>query len=120
MNTWGSDFIVKPTDTVKQVKEKIEDGRTQKPSSYFGDEVMFTEVNVSKQGYAKVLSSIEFDTGRDKSLSGPVTYDQLPFVLEVVHGYGFIINGANAHKSAYDHIKALTDIGKDKTLESYH
>ena len=88
--------------------------------AYYGDDVMFTDVNVSKQGYTRVLDAIEFDTGRDKSQSGSVTFDQLPFVLEVVHGYGYIINGANAHKAAYDHIKELTEIGKDKSLETYH
>ena len=53
--------------------------------AYYGDDVMFTDVNVSKQGYTRVLDAIEFDTGRDKSQSGSVTFDQLPFVLEVVH-----------------------------------
>ena len=104
----------------KQNDQSLKNNVINNAVAYFGDDVMFTEVNVSKQGYAKVLDAIEFDTGRDKSLSGSTTFDQLPFVLEVVHGYGYIINGANAHKSAYNHIKELAEIGQDKSLESYN
>ena len=86
----------------------------------YGDDVLYTEVNVSKQGYAKILDAIEFDSSRDRTLSGSATYNQLPFVLEVVHGYGYIISGSNAHKTANTHISELLDIGKEQKLETYH
>ena len=88
--------------------------------SYYGDDVLYTEVNVSKQGYSKVLDAIEFDSSRDRTISGSVTYNQLPFVLEVVHGYGYIISGSNAHKTAKGHIQELINLGKEKKLETYH
>ena len=86
----------------------------------YGDDILYTEVNVSKQGYSKVLNAIEFDSSRDSSLSGSIQNQQLPFVLEVVHGYGYIISGTESHKLAKDHIKELLDISKDKELETYH
>ena len=86
----------------------------------YGDDLLYTEVNISKQGYSKVLNAIEFDSSRDRSTSGAVQYQQLPFVLEVVHGYGYIISGTESHKLAKDHIKELLDIGKEKKLETYH
>ena len=88
--------------------------------SNFGDDLLYTEVNVSKQGYARVLDAIELDSSRDRTSSGSVTYNQLPFVLEVVHGYGYIISGTNAHKTAKGHIEELINIGKEKKLETYH
>ena len=86
----------------------------------YGDDVLFTDVNVSKQGYSSVLNAIEFDSSRNPHLSGSVTQDQLPFVLEVVHGFGYIISGPNAHKTAKDQIRDLLAIGKDKRLETYY
>ena len=86
----------------------------------YGDDVLYTEVNVSKQGYAKVLNAIEFDSSRDRTLSGSPTYNHLPFVLEVVHGYGYIIRGDNASKTAKGHIQELIRLGKEKKLETYH
>ena len=88
--------------------------------STYGDDVLYTEVNVSKQGYSKVLDAIEFDSSRDRTLSGSATYNQLPFVLEVVHGFGYIVSGTNAHKTSKNHIQELLDIGKEKKLETYH
>mmetsp|Transcript_18836 Transcript_18836/g.16674 ORF Transcript_18836/g.16674 Transcript_18836/m.16674 type:complete len:155 (+) Transcript_18836:57-521(+) len=88
--------------------------------SYYGDDVLYTEVNVSKQGYSKVLNAIEFDSSRDRTLSGSATYNQLPFVLEVVHGYGYIISGSNAHKTAKTHIQELINLGNEQKLETYH
>ncbi len=88
--------------------------------SYYGDDVLYTEVDVSKQGYSRVLDAIEYDTSRDRTQSGSITYDELPFVLEVVHGYGYIIRGSNAHKTAKGHIQELIDLGKEKKLETYH
>ena len=85
----------------------------------YGDDVLYTDVNVSKQGYSNILSAIEFDTGRNPRLSGSVTADHLPFVLEVVHGYGYIISGPNAHVTAKDQIKELLDLGQSKRLETY-
>ena len=88
--------------------------------SYYGDDVLYTEVNVSKQGYSRVLDAIEFDSSRDRTISGSVNYDDLPFVLEVVHGYGYIISGSNVHKTAKTHIQELITLGKEKKLETYH
>ena len=88
--------------------------------SYYGDDVLYTEVNVSKQGYSRILDAIEFDSSRDRTISGSVNYDDLPFVLEVVHGYGYIISGSNVHKTAKTHIQELINLGKEKKLETYH
>ena len=88
--------------------------------SAYGKDVLFADVDVSRQGYDRVLDAIEFDSSRDRRQSGSVTYDQLPFVLEVVHGYGYIVSGPNAHKVSKDHISELLDIGKDQKLEAYH
>ena len=115
---WNVYVIYFHSDT--QDDQSLKNAVINNAVSYYGDDVLYTDVNVSRQGYAKVLDAIEFDTGRDPQLSGPVTYRQLPFVLEVVHGYGYIISGTNVHKEAKNHIQELLNIGKEKKLEAYH
>ena len=73
----------------------------------YGDFVWYGEVDISFKRNQELLSLINFDMDREALIKGNARTKDVPFVLLLCHGLGWILQGDNAHHHINRYIDTL-------------
>ena len=63
----------------------------------YGENVYYAEIDISYQRNQELLNLVNFDQDREVLVKGHARPKDVPFVLLVCHGMGWVLQGDNAH-----------------------
>ena len=72
----------------------------------YGPNVYFAEIDVSQDKNSELLKLVKFDQQRQALINGNVRSKDVPFVMLMCHGLGWILQGDSAHH----HIPKYMDV----------
>ena len=106
-NNWNV-YAIYFFDSVKQLDDKVL--RTHLKNDVlntYGENVWFAEIDVSKPENQQLLEVVQFDRERDALVKGSARQKDVPFVMLMCHGLGWILQGDNAHHHVHNYMEHL-------------
>ena len=97
----------------------LQKGLTDEVLSKYPD-VYYAEVDCADADYHKVLDLFEFQDPRDDFRGRSVQLEELPMVLAIVHGVGYVSHGETSYKLIEDIMPELVDYSNRKNLSKVH
>ena len=83
----------------------------------FGDQVFYGEVDCSGNDYHPVLDLFEFADPRDNFKGRSVHLEELPMVLSIVHGVGYVSHGETSYKLIAEKMPELQDYATRRSVQ---
>ena len=80
-------------------------------------DVYYAEVDCSAGDYHQVLDLFEFQDSRDNFKGRSVHLEELPMVLSIVHGVGYISHGETSYKLIAERMPELVDYSNRKSVQ---
>ena len=97
--------------------QTLKDGLNTKVVTPYGDKVYYAELDCSTTDYHQVLDLFEFKDPRDNFKGRSIHIDELPMVLAVVHGVGYISHGATSYELIAERMNELIDYSSRKSVQ---
>ena len=73
----------------------------------YGDQVYYGEVDISDKRNLELLDLVHFYTGGNYIRRESTNQDDVPFLLLISHGYGWILQGDNAYAQVSQYMDAI-------------
>ena len=93
----------------------LKSGLTEKVLNAFPD-VYYAEVDCADADYHRVLDLFEFDDPRDNFRGRSIHLEELPMVLAIVHGVGYISHGETSYDLISNIMPELVDYSNRKNV----
>ena len=97
--------------------DKLTEGLQTEVVDKFGEDVYYAQVDCSGNDYHEVLDLFEFQDPRDNFKGRSVHLEELPMVLAIVHGVGYVSHGETSYKLVADHMEELKDYASRKSVQ---
>ena len=81
------------------------------------DEIYYAKVDCSQSDYHQVLDLFEFQDSRDNFKGRSVHLEELPMVLAIVHGVGYISHGETSYELISQRMPELVDYSNRKSVQ---
>ena len=102
--------------TGERENEKLKAGLKAEVFDKFPD-VYSAAVDCSNSDYHAVLDLFEFQDARDNFRGRSVHLEELPMVLSIVHGVGYISHGETSYNLIAERMKELIDYSNRKSVQ---
>ena len=80
-------------------------------------DVFYAKVDCSDADYHQVLDLFEFQDARDNFRGRSVHLEELPMVLSIVHGVGYVAHGETSFQLIEQRMPELLDYSKRKSVQ---
>ena len=94
----------------------LEAGLQSKVADKYKD-VFFAKLDCSSSDYHQVLDLFEFQDPRDNFTGRSIHLEELPMVLAIVHGVGYISHGETSFDLIAERMPELLDYQKKKSVQ---
>ena len=95
---------------------KLEAGLQREVVQQFTD-VFYAKVDCSGGDYHQVLDLFEFQDERDNFKGRSIRQEELPMVLSIVHGVGYISHGDTSYQLIAQRMPELVDFSNRKSVQ---
>ena len=102
--------------TGERENAKLEAGLKSDVVDKFPD-VYYAKVDCSGGDYYQVLDKFEFQDQRDSFKGRSIHLEELPMVLSIVHGVGYISHGETSYKLIAERMPELVDYSNRKSVQ---
>ena len=96
--------------------EKLEQG-LQTDVIDKNDAIFYAKVDCASSDYNQVLDLFEFQDARDNFKGRSVHLEELPMVLSIVHGVGYISHGETSYELIAQRMPELVDYSNRKSVQ---
>ena len=96
--------------------EKLQKGLKDEVLAKYKD-AYYAEVDCSQSDYHVVLDLFQFADSRDNFTGRSVQLEELPMVLAIVHGVGYVSHGETSYKLIAQNMPELVDYSKRKSVQ---
>ena len=80
-------------------------------------DVYYAKVDCSGSDYHQVLDKFEFQDLRDNFKGRSIHLEELPMVLSIVHGVGYVSHGETSYKLIAERMPELVDYSNRKSVQ---
>ena len=96
--------------------EKLEEGIKSDVTDKYED-VYYAKVDCASSDYHQVLDLFEFQDARDNFKGRSIHLEELPMVLSIVHGVGYVSHGETSYKLIAERMPELVDYSNRKSVQ---
>ena len=97
--------------------QKLEDGLKTNVIDKYPDDVYYAKVDCAKSDYHKVLDTFEFQDARDNFKGRSIHLEELPMVLALIHGVGYVSTGETSYELIQERMPELLDYKNRKSVQ---
>mmetsp|Transcript_3984 Transcript_3984/g.4618 ORF Transcript_3984/g.4618 Transcript_3984/m.4618 type:complete len:155 (+) Transcript_3984:37-501(+) len=96
--------------------EKLEQGLQSDVVDKFPDS-FYAKVDCAQSDYHQVLDLFEFQDARDNFKGRSIQLDELPLVLSIVHGVGYVSHGETSYELIAERMPELVDYSNRMSVQ---
>ncbi len=96
--------------------QKLEDGIKENVLDKYED-AYYAKVDCSQSDYHQVLDLFEFQDARDNFKGRSIHLEELPMVLSIVHGVGYVSTGETSYELVAERMPELVDYANRKSVQ---
>ena len=96
--------------------QNLEDGIKENVLDKYED-AYYAKVDCSQSDYHQVLDLFEFQDARDNFKGRSIHLEELPMVLSIVHGVGYVSTGETSYELVAERMPELVDYANRKSVQ---